>query len=75
MRDRIALPLMLLTAAAMIALALVWPQGQGRRSPPPFGHAVAARTQNITVGGRTITSIRGAQDVDESLEQAVKDRQ
>lgn len=27
-------------ALAMIALASVWPQGIGRRSPPPFGHKV-----------------------------------
>lgn len=27
-------------ALAMIALAAVWPQGIGQRSPPPFGHAV-----------------------------------
>ncbi|HWA61471.1 MAG TPA: hypothetical protein VG939_08850 [Caulobacteraceae bacterium] len=38
MRDRIALPLLALIAIAMVALAFVWPQGQGRRSPPPFGH-------------------------------------
>lgn len=27
-------------AALMIALALVWPQGDGARSPWPFGHQV-----------------------------------
>jgi hypothetical protein len=44
---RLILPLMALAAVAMIALALVWPQGSGRRSPPPFGHArpAAARTR------------------------------
>ncbi|HEX7758231.1 MAG TPA: hypothetical protein VF459_01930 [Caulobacteraceae bacterium] len=42
MRDQIALPLLALVAVALIALALVWPQGQGTRSPPPFGRAVAA---------------------------------
>ncbi len=42
MRDRLTLPLMALAALAMIALALVWPQGQGRRSPAPFGHPMAA---------------------------------
>ncbi|HZL01106.1 MAG TPA: hypothetical protein VFC47_14540 [Caulobacteraceae bacterium] len=41
MRDRYALPLMAIAALALVALALVWPQGQGRRSPPPFGHALA----------------------------------
>jgi hypothetical protein len=29
-------------AAAMIALALVWPQGLGTRSPAPFGHPTDA---------------------------------
>ncbi|MBS0411746.1 MAG: hypothetical protein JSR86_17650 [Proteobacteria bacterium] len=37
MPDRVALPVLALIAVAMIALALVWPQGQGRRSPGPFG--------------------------------------
>ena len=27
-------------AVAMIALAAVWPQGIGKRSPAPFGHKV-----------------------------------
>ena len=31
---------LLAIALAMIALASVWPQGIGRRSPPPFGHKV-----------------------------------
>jgi hypothetical protein len=35
---RLILPGLGLLAAAMIALALVWPQGLGRPSPPPFGH-------------------------------------
>ncbi len=30
-----------LAAAALIALALVTPQGLGARSPGPFGHALA----------------------------------
>ncbi len=39
MRDRIFLPLCLLAAAAMVALALVWPQGLGAPSPAPFGRS------------------------------------
>ncbi|MDQ0464509.1 hypothetical protein QO010_002290 [Caulobacter ginsengisoli] len=38
MRDRLFYPLALLAAAAMIALAMVWPQGLGTTSPAPFGH-------------------------------------
>jgi hypothetical protein len=42
MSDGFALPALAILAAALIALALVWPQGQGTRSPPPFGHPLAA---------------------------------
>lgn len=42
MRDRLVLPILVLIGLAMVALSLVWPQGLGRRSPAPFGHAVAA---------------------------------
>jgi hypothetical protein len=45
MPDRIALPLLVLIAAAMIGLALVWPQGQGAESPPPFGQPLAPMAQ------------------------------
>ena len=31
-----------LVAAAMIALALVWPQGLGAPSPAPFGKPISA---------------------------------
>jgi hypothetical protein len=41
MRDRLFFPLLGLIAAAMLALALVWPQGAGLPSPPPFGHPLA----------------------------------
>jgi hypothetical protein len=43
MPDRLFFPLMGLIAAAMIALAIVWPQGLGARSPGPFGHPTAAQ--------------------------------
>jgi len=39
--DRLILPLMALAAVAIVVLALMWPQGSGRPSPPPFGHAMA----------------------------------
>jgi hypothetical protein len=38
MPDRIAYPAFVLLAAAMVSLAMVWPQGIGARSPAPFGH-------------------------------------
>jgi hypothetical protein len=44
MPDRILFPLFGLIALAMIALALVWPQGLGARSPGPFGHMPVQQT-------------------------------
>jgi hypothetical protein len=40
--DRVFYPLVLVAFAMLIALALVWPQGQGTPSPAPFGHPMAA---------------------------------
>jgi hypothetical protein len=37
MEDRLFFPIVAVVVLAMIALAAVWPQGLGRRSPPPFG--------------------------------------
>ena len=42
MPDTVAFPLMGLIAAGLVALALVWPQGEGAPSPKPFGHPLAA---------------------------------
>jgi hypothetical protein len=47
MLDRFFLPLIVLAAGAAIALALVWPQGLGDRSPPPFGHEPVQRTPKM----------------------------
>lgn len=41
MRDRFFYPLAFLAAVAMVALALVWPQGMGTPSPGAFGHPMA----------------------------------
>ena len=61
MRDRFILPLLALVAIAMVALAFVWPQGQGRRSPDPFGRPMAVPEDKVTAGGHTIGAIRGRQ--------------
>ncbi|MFI4973134.1 MAG: hypothetical protein ACHP84_01195 [Caulobacterales bacterium] len=42
----------------LIALALVWPQGQGAPSPHPFGHPVPPMARQVTVEGRPV-DIRG----------------
>lgn len=47
MPDRIFMPLMGLVAAALIALSLVWPQGQGDRSWGPFGHTPVQQTPEM----------------------------
>jgi hypothetical protein len=51
MSDRVFFPLAALTALLIIALAFVWPQGLGRRSPKPFGFEtasqIAARTPKL----------------------------
>jgi hypothetical protein len=49
MRDRVFLPLVALAALALIALSLVWPQGQGAPSPPPFGHPLAPIKEKPTM--------------------------
>jgi hypothetical protein len=38
MSDRVFYPLAALVAVLLIALAAVYPQGMGARSPKPFGH-------------------------------------
>jgi len=40
MNPKIFYPAAALIALLMIALSFVWPQGQGTRSPAPFGHAI-----------------------------------
>jgi hypothetical protein len=47
MLDRLALPLIALTAIAVVALAMVWPQGYGARSPAPFGHTPIQQTPEM----------------------------
>lgn len=44
MPDRVFLPLLAIAALAALALALVWPQGLGDRSPGLFGHTPVQRT-------------------------------
>ena len=47
MPDRILFPLFGLIALAMIAVALIWPQGLGARSPGPFGRVPTQQTQAV----------------------------
>jgi hypothetical protein len=47
MPDSLALSVIAIVAAGLVALALVWPQGQGARSPAPFGRPLAAIEQPL----------------------------
>ena len=40
MSDRLFFSIAAALAAVMVLFALVWPQGTGARSPPPFGHDI-----------------------------------
>ncbi len=42
--DRVFFTGLALLAAGLIALAMVWPQGYGDRSPGPFGHTPIQQT-------------------------------
>ena len=55
MLDRFYLPLLALGAVAAVALALVWPQGLGDRSPAPFGHVPVQRTAQMQAAMRRET--------------------
>jgi len=52
MRDRVFLPLLALVALVLIGLALVWPQGEGRPSPAPFGRPVSPMRPTPSAGGK-----------------------
>jgi len=47
MLDRLYMPLLGLATVLIIALAMVWPQGLGDRSPGPFGHEPVQRTAEV----------------------------
>ena len=73
MLDRLYLPFLALAAAAAIALALVWPQGLGDRSPAPFGHTPVQRTPAMKAAMKRETEasqrrIKQAQDAVRNLQ-------
>jgi len=51
MPDRLAYPLLALTAALLILVALVWPQGQGAPTPWLQSSASAAHASQAQPGG------------------------
>ena len=63
MPDSLALSAAAVIAAALIALALVWPQGQGAQSPAPFGHPLATIDQPGPPRPSTPPTLRGPMHV------------
>ena len=47
MLDRLFMPALIAAALLVTALAMVWPQGLGDRSPGPFGHEPVQRTPEV----------------------------
>ena len=47
MLDRFYLPALAALALLITALAMVWPQGLGDRSPGPFGHDPVQRSPEV----------------------------
>jgi hypothetical protein len=73
MLDRLYLPLLGLATIAVIALALVWPQGLGDRSPDPFGHTPLQRTPAMQAAMKRETA--AAQGRASQAREAVRDLQ
>ncbi|MBX3485665.1 hypothetical protein [Phenylobacterium sp.] len=70
MFDRFYLGLLVVGAIAAVALALVWPQGLGDRSPAPFGHEPVQRTAEMQARMRAETE--AAQKRVDQARQAVR---
>ena len=47
MSNRLFFPLIAVLALALVALAAVWPQGLGARSPGSFGHTPIQQTAQM----------------------------
>lgn len=47
MLDRLYMPLLAVATVLVVALAMVWPQGLGARSPGPFGHTPVQQTPEM----------------------------
>ena len=73
MLDRFFLPLLGLGVITAVGLSLVWPQGLGDRSPPPFGHPPVQRTPEMQAAMRRETE--AAQRRVDQARQAVRNIQ
>lgn len=73
MLDRLFFPLLAALAIAMVALAAVWPQGLGDRSPPPFGHTPIQQTPEMQAAMKRETEASQARL--DNARQAVSEKQ
>lgn len=62
MNDRAFYIASAVAAVLIIAFSLVWPQGEGKRSPGPFGHAVTQPDYYRMLRERNERLTREAQD-------------
>lgn len=62
MNDRAFYIASAVAAVLIIAFSLVWPQGEGRPSPAPFGHAVTQPDYYRMVRERSERQTREAQE-------------
>ena len=71
MSDRVFFTSAGVAAAVLIALALVWPQGLGDRSPRPFGHFPTQRTPEAMAAMKRATeaNARRANDARDKVRQ------
>ena len=61
MNDRTFYIAAAVAAVLIIALSTMWPQGEGSRSPAPFGHAVTQPDYYRMVRERTVRQTQEAQ--------------
>ncbi|MBA4793032.1 hypothetical protein [Phenylobacterium sp.] len=73
MFDRLFFPLLGLATVLTVALALVWPQGLGARSPGPFGHTPVLQTPEMQAAMKRQTE--ASQRRIEAAREAVQDLQ
>jgi hypothetical protein len=52
MLDRLYMPLLAVLTVAVVAFAMVWPQGLGDQSPRPFGRPPVQRTPEVQAAMR-----------------------
>jgi hypothetical protein len=73
MSNRLFFPLIAVLALALVALAAIWPQGLGARSPGPFGHTPIQQTAKMQAAMKRQTE--GSESRIREAREAVADAQ